>query len=192
MPRREYISKQDIDPSLKFWFKGEQGRLVDEISGSAIVPTSSATCYWNSTHNAYEFKHTSAPQRCALCLFDFEVQERTGAGEVLVTTSRTYVNLFDWYPTRDGIFALESFRIGSGWHKVAQRWYQDGSIFKREDFVDGVFVISANYNSIVPATTKNGLQLNVGNATFSLWSDQCMKNLKLWNRCLTTEEIAAL
>ena len=190
--RRESYIAETIDPSLLFWFKGEQGRLVNEIGGAAIVPTSSATCYWNSTYNAYEFKHTSAPQRCALCEFDFDVQERTGYGEVLVTTSRTYVNLFDWYPTRDGIFSVNAYRIGNGWHKFAQRWYQDGSLLKREDFVDGVFVFSYNYNTIVPLQTKNGLQLNVGDSSFNYWSDQCMKNLKFWNRCLTIAEIQAL
>lgn len=191
MKRQEYI-QQNIDPSLKFWFKGEQGRLVNEIGGEPIVPTNSQTCYWNTTHNAYEFFHTSAPQRCALCFFDFEVRERTGYGEVLVTEPRTFVNLFDWYPTREGIFSLEADRIGSGWHKLAQRWWQDGAIFKREDFVDGALVNSLDYNIIIPLQTKNGLQLNVGNSYFGYWSNQCMKNLKFWNRCLTTEEIASL
>lgn len=193
MRREDYISQQPFDPSLRFWFKGEQGRLVNEIDGSLIVPTSSQTCYWNSTYNAYEFYHTTAPQRCALCEFEFIVgAERTGFAEVHVTTGRTYVQIFDWYPTRDGIFSFDYSRVGAGWHKIAQRWYQDGSIVKREDFVDGVNVLNANYNVVLQPSTKNGLQINVGNNNFNLWSNQYMKNMKLWTRCLTVEEIASL
>lgn len=196
--RREHTSEQGIDPSLKFWFKGEQGRLVDEISGNPIIVNQNLL-EWSSSRGAYLAKNPASynPKYCAYCVCDTGITEmtQTVVVDVYRYTSGSNLTTLDTYPTRQASWGFYNSWLPSSaqWIRLANTWQKNNNnTISRRNYVNGVLKFSYEYSGDGTFNPYQGVTINYTNQWSGDWCQYYLKNLRWYNRVLTLDEIAAL
>lgn len=189
-----------VDPSLKFWFKGEEGRLIDEISGSSIVPNGNLLS-WDATVGAYRAGYNSSYNIAAICTpvdLDTNMWNHTVVCDVWPISngrSNSLVTL-DTYPTRQAWVACTYNRlISNSWNRFAMVYaIKSSNLVERRGYVNGILDVSVDYNSDGSGFNKGtGVAINSrGGNSYLNFATYYLKNLRFYNRPLTLEEIAAL
>lgn len=199
MKREKLLTQEQIDQSLKFWFKGEQGRLVDEISGSEITPNGSSYFSWDEEHQAYKVlsKKYSYSAYCHPVDLGTNQWEHTVYSEVFPISAGSEPTLItlDTYPTRQAwsgaIYSKLNLNL---WNKLAMVYtICPNNIVQRRGYVNGIIDIAFDYNSDGSGFNKGtGITINCSPPSGSTFANYYLKNLRFYNRPLTLDEIAAI
>ena len=193
MSKREHISQQGIDPSLKFWFKGEEGRLIDEISGNQIVVYNNGL-QWSNDKQAYLFINPASYTNkfVGLCNCDPQIStfDFTVTYYIMKNSSGTAFSPLSTYTYREGAISSGevSWLSNNTWHKCLVVWETIGTTTYRKTYLDGVQKYNFSYqNAVYHAETQ--VALNYVNNSYAYWSSFYCKDLKWYNRVFTPQEI---
>lgn len=196
--RREHIIESGEDSSLRFWFKGEQNRLIDEISGNPIIINQNLMV-WDSGMQAYRFNKPSSynPKYSAYCECDTGMDKlvMTVVADIYPYSSGKNIVTLDTWPTRQAMF-------GVGYNNLTRNtWNRVAFFFERPTSTTIHYYIYLNGVKIrddAPATSDGtfnryqGVTLNFVNQWSNDWGVYFGKNFRWYNRVLTLEEVAAL
>ncbi len=198
--KREYNEiGNTVDPSLKFWFKGEQGRLVDEISGSSIIINGNLMS-WDSTRQAYKVAFSNSYTYSAYCTpCDLGTTEwnHTVVVDVwpIAKGSDVYITTLDTYPTRQAWAGFTYNRLTQNvWNRCAMVYTKvSNSLVERRGYINGDLDISVDYINPNTFNKGTGVMINArGGNPIYIFGTYYFKNMRFYNRPLTLDKIAAL
>lgn len=181
-----------VDPSLKFWFKGEEGRLIDEISGNQIVVYNNGL-QWSNDKQAYLFINPANYSNKFVGLCDCDTGISTFNFTVTYFIQKNEGNTFvtcTAYPYREGAISSgeAQWLSNNTWHKYLVVWETIGTTTYRKSYLDGVLKYNFSYqNSVFHPGTQ--VALNYVNSSYSFWASFYCRDLKWYNRVFTQQEI---
>lgn len=194
---REHDNTQPSgDTSLRFWFKGEQDRLIDEISGNSIIINQNLMV-WDTTRQAYKFNKPSSDTNkyVAHCECDIGITQLpvTAIADVYPYSAGTNVALLDTWPTRQAMFGIQyRYLTSNQWNRVAVIWEYTANTATAKRYVNGILKLTNTYTSDGSYNKYQGVALDFTNQWSGDWGVFFGKNFRLYNRILTLDEIAAL